>query len=203
MPGEAQKVDLILDQFSTIYIDQNPNIYPDEDTVFIFSFAAIMLNTDLHNTRILSKQTKQQFQRNCAGTWGGGDAPDGFTDTLYDEVKENPISLDPGKVWLGRLTLSYSLLGLFSSNHVCHCEIFEKGLIKAKPQGGSLFTIELKDILAEASKKTITLKRSKKGEQITFLKDTETLQRPKIKLVFENDKSCADCIKHIKKCTRK
>ena len=51
MPGEAQKIERLVEVFSERYCHCNPALVSklrSADTVFILSFAIILLNTDLH-----------------------------------------------------------------------------------------------------------------------------------------------------------
>lgn len=52
LPGEAQKIDRMMEKFSERYCLQNPTVFPSADTAFILAFSIIMLNTDLHNPAI-------------------------------------------------------------------------------------------------------------------------------------------------------
>ena len=52
LPGEAQKIDRIMEKFAERYTMQNPNVFPTADAAFILAFSIIMLNTDLHNPAI-------------------------------------------------------------------------------------------------------------------------------------------------------
>lgn len=55
MPGEAQKIERLMEVFGQRYCQCNPQVasrLQNPDTVFILSFAVIMLNTDLHTPSI-------------------------------------------------------------------------------------------------------------------------------------------------------
>jgi brefeldin A-inhibited guanine nucleotide-exchange protein len=95
LPGEAQKIDRIMEKFAERYCLQNPTVFPSADTAFILSFSIIMLNTDLHNPSIREdrKMTKEDFIRNNRGISSGSDLPDTLLSDIYDEIKRNPISL--------------------------------------------------------------------------------------------------------------
>ena len=61
MPGEAQKIERLMEVFSTRYCQCNPELaskLQSTDTIFILAFAIILLNTDLHtpNIKVYSKQ---------------------------------------------------------------------------------------------------------------------------------------------------
>lgn len=45
LPGEAQKIDRIMEKFAERFCLQNPAVFPSADTAFILSFSTIMLNT--------------------------------------------------------------------------------------------------------------------------------------------------------------
>lgn len=49
LPGEAQKIDRIMEAFAARYCACNPNAFPTTDGAYLLSFAIIMLNTDAHN----------------------------------------------------------------------------------------------------------------------------------------------------------
>ena len=60
MPGEAQKIERLMEVFGQRYCQCNPQVVArlrNPDTVFILAFAVIMLNTDLHTPSIKGKST--------------------------------------------------------------------------------------------------------------------------------------------------
>lgn len=59
LPGEAQKIDRLLEAFADAYCRDNPGIFPSSESAFVISFSLIMLNTDLHDPRLASgKRTR-------------------------------------------------------------------------------------------------------------------------------------------------
>ena len=66
LPGEAQKIDRIINAFSQRYYADNPALFPNQDTPYVLAFSLIMLNTDRHSDKIPEKRkmTKEQFIRN-------------------------------------------------------------------------------------------------------------------------------------------
>jgi len=95
LPGEAQKIDRIMEKFAERFTEQNPNIFPTADVAFILAFSTIMLNTDLHNPAIKEekKMTKDGFIRNNRGICDGQDLPSELLLAIYDRIKANPFSL--------------------------------------------------------------------------------------------------------------
>lgn len=96
LPGEAQKIDRIMEKFAERYTTQNPSIFPSADTAFILAFSVIMLNTDLHNPSIKEERrmTVDSFLRNNRGIGeNGSDLPEDFLRGIFDRIKERPFSL--------------------------------------------------------------------------------------------------------------
>jgi len=95
LPGEAQKIDRIMEKFAESYTYQNPDVFPTADAAFILAFSIIMLNTDLHNPAIKEdrRMTKQGFLRNNSGICDGESLPDELLISIFDRIKVNPISL--------------------------------------------------------------------------------------------------------------
>jgi cytohesin len=61
LPGEAQKIDRMMECFAQRYCQLNPDIFTNADTCYVLSFAIIMLNTSLHNPSVKDKPTVEQF----------------------------------------------------------------------------------------------------------------------------------------------
>lgn len=70
LPGEAQKIDRMMECFAQRYCQLNPDIFTNEDCCYVLSFAIIMLNTSLHNPSVKEKPTVEQFISMNRGNWG-------------------------------------------------------------------------------------------------------------------------------------
>lgn len=55
LPGEAQKIDRIMEKFAECYCKCNPNAFTSADTAYVLAYSVIMLNTDAHNPMVKSK----------------------------------------------------------------------------------------------------------------------------------------------------
>ncbi|XP_046840153.1 LOW QUALITY PROTEIN: uncharacterized protein LOC124434310 [Xenia sp. Carnegie-2017] len=96
MPGEAQKIERIVEEFSKAYVDANPDkVSNNPDTVLVLSFAIIMLNTDLHSPNVKRKMSKEEFMRNLRGTNDGGDLPSEQLSAIYDRVEKREFRTGP------------------------------------------------------------------------------------------------------------
>jgi brefeldin A-inhibited guanine nucleotide-exchange protein len=94
LPGEAQKIDRILDEFARVYCVNNPGVFRDSSTAFVLAFSLIMLNTDAHNPAVKKKMTLHEFLRNNRGIDAGCDLSEHFLKLLYFEIKCNEIKMD-------------------------------------------------------------------------------------------------------------
>ena len=89
MPGESQMIYRILERFSVYYSASNPQF--DKDKALILSYALIMLNVDLHSSKVKVRMTKDEFVRNTepavGGAVGRGDLEDMYGRILSSELK--------------------------------------------------------------------------------------------------------------------
>lgn len=77
LPGEAQKIDRMMECFAKRYCDcqGENNIFENSDTCYVLSFAIIMLNTSLHNPSVKEKPSIEQFITMNRGINMGQDLP--------------------------------------------------------------------------------------------------------------------------------
>ena len=61
LPGEAQKIDRMMEAFASWYCENNVGKFSHEDTCYVLAFATIMLNTSLHNPSVKDKQSLDAF----------------------------------------------------------------------------------------------------------------------------------------------
>ncbi|ODV61289.1 Arf family guanine nucleotide exchange factor GEA2 [Ascoidea rubescens DSM 1968] len=115
LPGESQQIEKIVEQFAEKYVqDQNHQqinekssdeknqetkpvsdeiVTPNSDTVFVLSYAIILLNTDLHSPKVKEHMTLLQFKRNLRGTYNGGDFPEWYLEAIYNDIQSEEIIL--------------------------------------------------------------------------------------------------------------
>lgn len=96
LPGESQLIERILAVFSQKYIssDVQPDC-ADADTVFILTYAILMLNTDQHNPVLKGKKRMviDDFARNLRGVNGGKDFDIEYLQAIFDTIRTNEIIL--------------------------------------------------------------------------------------------------------------
>ncbi|KAL4354152.1 hypothetical protein GQ457_06G003710 [Hibiscus cannabinus] len=94
LPGEAQKIDRIMEKFAERYCKCNPNSFTSADTAYVLAYSVIMLNTDAHNNMVKDKMTKSGFIRNNRGIDDGKDLPEEYLGALYDQIVKNEIKMN-------------------------------------------------------------------------------------------------------------
>jgi hypothetical protein len=58
LPGEAQKIDRLMEKFAERFCSCNPGSFKSADVAYVLAFSVIMLNTDAHNPGVKNKMTK-------------------------------------------------------------------------------------------------------------------------------------------------
>ncbi|RMZ52113.1 hypothetical protein APUTEX25_001307 [Auxenochlorella protothecoides] len=87
LPGEAQKIDRLMEKFAERYVLCNPDSFRSADVAYVLAYSVIMLNTDAHNPGVKVKMTRADFLRNNRGINDGGDLPEAFMSGLYDAIR--------------------------------------------------------------------------------------------------------------------
>ncbi|PON75206.1 Coatomer beta subunit [Parasponia andersonii] len=95
LPGEAQKIDRIMEKFAERYCKCNPNSFTSADTAYVLAYSVILLNTDAHNSMVKDKMTKADFIRNNRGIDDGKDLPEEYLGSLYDQIVKHEIKMKP------------------------------------------------------------------------------------------------------------
>ncbi|KAM4820488.1 cytohesin-3 isoform 1-T1 [Thomomys bottae] len=93
LPGEAQKIDRMMEAFAARYCLCNPGVFQSTDTCYVLSFAIIMLNTSLHNHNVRDKPTAERFITMNRGINEGGDLPEELLRNLYESIKNEPFKI--------------------------------------------------------------------------------------------------------------
>lgn len=93
LPGEAQKIDRMMEAFAQRYCQCNHGVFQSTDTCYVLSFAIIMLNTSLHNPNVKDKPTVERFIAMNRGINDGGDLPEELLRNLYESIKNEPFKI--------------------------------------------------------------------------------------------------------------
>jgi hypothetical protein len=93
LPGEAQKIDRIVEAFAREFHKANPTVFSHQDTVHKLAFSVLMLNTDKHNKGIRKKDKMscEGFIRNNRGLDEGKDLPRPYLASIYHRIEVVPL----------------------------------------------------------------------------------------------------------------
>ena len=95
LPGEAQKIDRMMEKFAERYCSQNEGVFANADTAYVLAYSLIMLNTDAHSSQIKKKMTQQEFVNMNRGINDSGDLPTPFLESLYQATLPTPRKPNP------------------------------------------------------------------------------------------------------------
>ncbi|CAM8994233.1 unnamed protein product [Rhodiola kirilowii] len=93
LPGEAQKIDRIMEKFAERYCKCNPKVFSSADTAYVLAYSVILLNTDAHNPMVKTKMSPEDFIRNNRGIDDGKDLPEEYLRSLYERISKNEIKM--------------------------------------------------------------------------------------------------------------
>ncbi|KAJ0402624.1 hypothetical protein ATCC90586_010863 [Pythium insidiosum] len=95
LPGEAQKIDRLMEAFAKQFYAQCASSGPlaDADAAYVLAFSIIMLNTDLHSDQIAKKMTLDEFVRNNRGINAGQDLPAEYLAEVYGNIRDREIQM--------------------------------------------------------------------------------------------------------------
>jgi brefeldin A-inhibited guanine nucleotide-exchange protein len=100
LPGEGQIVERYLEAFSKHYYNETlnvtPQIFANEDAVYLVAYSMLMLNTELHSPAFQMRERMGEplFVASLSGQNGNGDFPDGFISGIYHDIKNNEIKME-------------------------------------------------------------------------------------------------------------
>lgn len=102
LPGEAQKIDRMMEKFAERYCADNPSLFKNADTAYVLAYAVIMLNTDAHNPMVWPKMSKADFIRMNASNDAEECAPTELLEEIYDSIVSEEIKMKDDTDDLGR-----------------------------------------------------------------------------------------------------
>lgn len=91
--GEGEFVDKIISVFSEVYCLQNPSKFQSPEIAYKLAYAFILLNSDLHNPKLRSHMTCQQFIDNTRGVVSENAIPDNDLVDIYKQIKSQPFTV--------------------------------------------------------------------------------------------------------------
>ncbi|CAG2107521.1 unnamed protein product, partial [Medioppia subpectinata] len=107
LPGEAQKIDRLMEKFASRYCETNVNkgLFASADTAYVLAYSIIILTTDLHSGQVKNKITKNQYIVMNRGINDSKDLPEEYLSQIYDEIAGSEIKMKadhPNRRKMGR-----------------------------------------------------------------------------------------------------
>ncbi|CAH0697592.1 unnamed protein product [Spodoptera exigua] len=174
LPGEAQKIERLVEAFARRYCVCNPDFVQrlrTQDTIFVLAFAIIMLNTDLHtpNLKPEARMSLDDFVRNLRGIDDCGDIDRDMLAGIYDRVKSSefrPGSDHVTQVMKVQATIvgKKPHLALPHRRLVCYCRLYEIPDIHKKERPG----VHQREVFLFNDLLVITKIFSKKKSSVTY-----------------------------------
>lgn len=174
MPGEAQKVERIIEVFSQRYCQCNRDMVArlrNLDTVFVLAFAIIMLNTDLHtpNLKAERRMTLEDFIKNLRGVDDCCDIDRNMLIGIYERVKANEFKTGSDHVTQVFKVQSTIVgkkpnLALPHRRLVCYCRLYEVHDMHKKERPG----VHQREVFLFNDLLVITKILSKKKSSVTY-----------------------------------
>ncbi|KAL9325769.1 hypothetical protein ACSQ67_006414 [Phaseolus vulgaris] len=98
LPGEAQKIDRIMEKFA----ERQSRPFKNADTAYVLAYAVIMLNTDAHNPMVWPKMAKSDFVRMNARDDPDECAPRELLEEIYDSIVKEEIKMKDDTSLIGK-----------------------------------------------------------------------------------------------------
>ncbi|KAL3289497.1 hypothetical protein HHI36_022917 [Cryptolaemus montrouzieri] len=174
MPGEAQKIERLMEVFSQRYCQCNVDLVArlrSPDTIFVLAFAIIMLNTDLHTPNIKPERRMrcEDFMKNLRGIDDCGDIDSDMLSGIYERVKANEFK--PGSDHVTQVMKVQSTIvgkkpnmALPHRRLVCYCRLYEIPDINKKERPG----VHQREVFLFNDLLVITKILSKKKSSVTY-----------------------------------
>lgn len=174
MPGEAQKIERLVEIYSQRYCQCNSDIVArlrSNDTVFVLAFAIIMLNTDLHTPNIKPERRMriEDFIKNLRGIDDCHDIERDMLVGVYERVKANEFK--PGSDHVTQvMKVQATIVGkkpnlaLPHRRLVCYCRLYEIPDINKKERPG----VHQREVFLFNDLLVITKIFSKKKSSVTY-----------------------------------
>ncbi|XP_015510178.1 IQ motif and SEC7 domain-containing protein 1 isoform X2 [Neodiprion lecontei] len=174
MPGEAQKIERLMEVYSQRYCQCNPDVVArlrSPDTVFVLAFAIIMLNTDLHTPNLKPERRMRldDFIKNLRGIDDCGDIDRDILVGIYERVKANEFK--PGSDHVTQvMKVQATIVGkkpnmaLPHRRLVCYCRLYEIPDIHKKERPG----VHQREVFLFNDLLVVTKILSKKKSSVTY-----------------------------------
>ncbi|CAI8011228.1 Brefeldin A-inhibited guanine nucleotide-exchange protein 2 [Geodia barretti] len=135
LPGEAQKIDRLMEKFAGRYCETNTklDIFASADAAYVLAYSIIMLTTDLHSSQVKKKMTKEEYIKMNRGINDHKDLPREYLEAIYDKIAMKEIKMSSQSV--RRSTIGRSVMGVSEKQRRV---IYQKEMLEASETAKAL-----------------------------------------------------------------
>ncbi|XP_018495796.1 IQ motif and SEC7 domain-containing protein 1 [Galendromus occidentalis] len=176
MPGEAQKVDHVIQMFSVHYAVCNPDLvaqfFKNPDNIMVVAFSIVILNVDLHNPSLAEHRRMKvdDYIKNLRGVDGFENVDRATLAGIYERIKKEAFR--PGSDHVTQVQkVQETIVGAKKPNLVlphrrlvCYCRLYEVYDIQKKEKAG----LHQREVFLFNDLLLITKIASKKKGAITY-----------------------------------
>ncbi|KAM3147892.1 hypothetical protein pb186bvf_000220 [Paramecium bursaria] len=96
LPKESQQVDRVVQKFADKFYRDNSTqnvIFKTSDAVYTFTYLMVMLQTDLHNPKVVDKMKLTDFSKLAKSINDGDDLPMEYLQQTYSSIQKTPLAV--------------------------------------------------------------------------------------------------------------
>ena len=92
LPPEGQKIDRVIESFSTKYYNDNSHLFKNENCSFYLAYAIMILQTDLHNPKLKERMSVESFVK-LFEEKDYDTLSKEYLEDIYKQILEEPLAL--------------------------------------------------------------------------------------------------------------
>ncbi|CAK78789.1 unnamed protein product (macronuclear) [Paramecium tetraurelia] len=108
LPPESQQIDRVVQKFADkFYEDNQSNAYfhfKSSSSIYTFTYLLVMLQTDLHNPKVVEKMKLTDFIKLARQINDGEDLPSEYLTVTYHSIQKNPLAVRESNTPMNSLT---------------------------------------------------------------------------------------------------
>ncbi|CAD8045987.1 unnamed protein product [Paramecium sonneborni] len=108
LPPESQQIDRVVQKFADKFYEDNQNNqnfhFKSSSSIYTFTYLLVMLQTDLHNPKVVEKMKLTDFIKLARQINDGEDLPQEYLTVTYHSIQKNPLAVRESSTPMNQLT---------------------------------------------------------------------------------------------------
>ncbi|CAD8140155.1 unnamed protein product [Paramecium octaurelia] len=108
LPPESQQIDRVVQKFADKFYEDNQNNqgfhFKSSSSIYTFTYLLVMLQTDLHNPKVVEKMKLTDFIKLARQINDGEDLPQEYLTITYNSIQKNPLAVRESNTSMNPLT---------------------------------------------------------------------------------------------------